>query len=262
MKREPPSDELPGSPRGIQDPEPNPSPMEAMDENDEDEALKMAGVLSREEVLRRRCRRLKQLERCYREQYWALMEELRVRHRDYYWEFGKSPFDGEKGENVGLGVVGEGSEEGAKDGVAGLGFGGGEGGKKGERERCRVSGCKVFAMPLTRFCHSHILLDGKQTLYKSCNYVIKSSAPNGQIFCGKPVLRAATPSLCPVHFQKAQKHVSQALKKAGLNGSSTNRHAPKFHVILAEYVREIQAKRRETLNSNNIAIGDTDEKIS
>lgn len=173
MKREPPAEELPGSPRAIHDPESNPGPMEAIAGEDEDEALKMAVVLSREEVLRRRSRRLKQLERCYREQYWALMEELRVRHRDYYWEFGKSPFDGQKGENVVFAAVGEGSEEVAKDGVGGLGFGGGEAGKKGERERCGVSGCKVYAMPLTRFCHSHILLDGKQMLYKGCSYVIK-----------------------------------------------------------------------------------------
>ncbi|XP_039133960.1 INO80 complex subunit D-like isoform X1 [Dioscorea cayenensis subsp. rotundata] len=262
MKREPPAEELPGSPRAIHDPESNPGPMEAIAGEDEDEALKMAVVLSREEVLRRRSRRLKQLERCYREQYWALMEELRVRHRDYYWEFGKSPFDGQKGENVVFAAGGEGNEEVAKDGVGGLGFGGGEAGKKGERERCGVSGCKVYAMPLTRFCHSHILLDGKQMLYKGCNYVIKSSAPNGQIYCGKPVLRAAIPSLCPVHFQKAQKHVSQALRKAGLNGPSTVRHAPKFHVILAEYVSQVQAKRRELLNSNGDNNGEKDEKIS
>ncbi|KAM0940648.1 putative DNA-binding domain, KAT8 regulatory NSL complex subunit 2 [Dioscorea sansibarensis] len=259
MKRELTGDELPGSPRASHDPESNPAPMEAID--GEDEALKMAVVLSREEVLRRRSRRLKHLERYYRERYWALMEELRVRHRDYYWEFGKSPFELQKGENVVFGAGGEGSEEVAKDGVGGLGFGGGEGGRKDERERCGVSGCKVYAMPLTRFCHSHILLDGKQTLYKGCNYVIKS-APNGQIYCGKPVLRAAIPSLCPGHFQKAQKHVSQALRKAGLNGPSTIRHAPKFHVILAEYVHQVQVKRREVLNSsgdNNVA---RDEKIS
>lgn len=89
-----------------------------------------------------------------------------------------------------------------------------------------------------------------------------SSAPNGQIYCGKPVLRAAIPSLCPVHFQKAQKHVSQALRKAGLNGPSTVRHTPKFHVILAEYVSQVQAKRRELLNSNGDNNGEKDEKIS
>jgi hypothetical protein len=52
------------------------------------------------------------------------------------------------------------------------------------------------------------------------------------------------PSLCNVHLQKAQQHVTRALKKAGLNVSSSNKLAPKFHVVVAEYVREIQGKRK------------------
>ncbi|RWV84357.1 hypothetical protein GW17_00053930, partial [Ensete ventricosum] len=55
-----------------------------VDGADEDERLRLAGALAREEVLRRRSRRTKQLARCYRRQFWALMEELRVKHRDYY----------------------------------------------------------------------------------------------------------------------------------------------------------------------------------
>ncbi|KAJ8642581.1 hypothetical protein MRB53_004329 [Persea americana] len=53
------------------------------------------------------------------------------------------------------------------------------------------------------------------------------------------------PALCIVHFQKAQRHVLQALKKAGFSGSSSNKPAPKFHVIIAEYVCQIQDKRKE-----------------
>ncbi|GJW53638.1 RNA-directed DNA polymerase, eukaryota [Tanacetum coccineum] len=49
---------------------------------------------------------------------------------------------------------------------------------------------------------------------------------------------------CAPHFQKAEKHVARSLKKAGLNGSSTNKLAPKFHVIIAEHVRQIQSNRR------------------
>ncbi|KAJ0977179.1 hypothetical protein J5N97_012653 [Dioscorea zingiberensis] len=270
MKRDP-SAELLESLNPNPNPNPNPSlppescsvdPIDCGD-GDEDEALRTAAVLSREEVLRRRSRRLKRLARYYKEQYWALLEEVKVRHRDYYWEFGKSPFVGEERESGGNEGAVEGSEERAKAGVGavGLGFGAGVGGKKGERERCGVSGCKAYSMPLTRFCHSHILLDGKQTLYKACSYVIKS-AQSGQITCGKPVLRAAVPSLCPVHFQKAQKHVSQALKRAGLNVSSSSRAAPKFHIIIAEYVHQIQAKRREALNASMENVGDMDEKIS
>lgn len=68
------------------------------------------------------------------------------------------------------------------------------------------------------------------------------SSPTGPILCGKPILRSAVPSYCALHFQKAEKHVARALKKAGLN--STSKLAPKFHVVVAEYVRQIQNKRR------------------
>lgn len=75
-----------------------------------------------------------------------------------------------------------------------------------------------------------------------CLYI--SSAQAGPITCGKPILSSTVPSLCPIHFQVAQKAVRRALKKAGLNMSSSSKLAPKFHVIIAEYVRQIQAKRR------------------
>lgn len=71
-----------------------------------------------------------------------------------------------------------------------------------------------------------------------------ASSPTGPILCGKPILRSTVPSYCSLHFQKAEKHVARALKKAGLNVSSTSKLAPKFHVIVAEYVRQIQSKRR------------------
>ncbi|ESR63253.1 hypothetical protein CICLE_v10013985mg, partial [Citrus x clementina] len=56
------------------------------------------------------------------------------------------------------------------------------------------------------------------------------------ITCGKPIIKSTSPALCSVHFQKAQKHVNRALKKAGLNVSSSSKLAPKFHVIVAEYI--------------------------
>lgn len=70
------------------------------------------------------------------------------------------------------------------------------------------------------------------------------SVQTGPVLCGKPILRSTVPSLCTVHFQKAEKHFTRALKKAGLNISSSSKLAPKFHVIVAESVRQIQAKRR------------------
>ncbi|KAJ0047218.1 hypothetical protein Pint_05413 [Pistacia integerrima] len=79
-------------------------------------------------------------------------------------------------------------------------------------------------------------------------------AQAGPITCGKPILRSTVPALCTVHFQKAQKHVTRALKKAGLNVSSSSKLAPKFHVIVAEYIRQIQAGRRNALNKNNTKV--------
>lgn len=52
------------------------------------------------------------------------------------------------------------------------------------------------------------------------------------------------PSLCSGHFQLAQEHVIRALRKAGLDITSTTNIAPKLHVVVAEYVREIQERRR------------------
>lgn len=121
-------------------PNPNPNPMPTGERSSGD-----AAALSRAEVLRRRSQRAKQLARVYRRHYWSLIEEIRVKHRDYYWEFGKSPLEEEKEiEN-----------------------------EEGERKRCGFSGCKSKAMPLTRFCHQHILADGKQTLYKPCGFATK-----------------------------------------------------------------------------------------
>lgn len=125
-------------------PNPNPDPMPS----GEAAAIHQPQFLSREEVLRRRSHRAKKLARVYRRHYWAMIEEIRVKHRDYYWEFGKSPLEEE-----------EENEE--------------EENEEGERKRCGNSGCKSKAMPLTTYCHQHILSDKKQTLYKGCAFVTK-----------------------------------------------------------------------------------------
>ncbi|PKA66699.1 hypothetical protein AXF42_Ash003354 [Apostasia shenzhenica] len=226
-----------GEPTANPSPNPNPDLIPAapsdgacsgmsIDGEEEDEALAGAEFLSREEVLRRRSRRLKQLKRCYLQQYWALMEEMRVKHRDYYWEFGKSPAEEESTR------VCSGPREGEKGSSS-----------VGDRKRCAYVGCKSKAMPLTSYCHPHILCDTKQTLYKACSYVIKSTQ-NGPQICAKPVLRAAIPSLCPIHSQKIRRQILQALKKVGLNLSSSNKPLPKLHVLISECVRHIQVKRR------------------
>ncbi|OVA04618.1 putative DNA-binding domain [Macleaya cordata] len=227
-----------------------------IDGTEEDSILAKSEYLTREEVIRRRLRRVKQMEKVYRDHYWALMEELRVKYREYYWKYGKSPFkEEEEIENVvGNGVV-EGSGENnnnnnnnnnnSSSSRLGLGLGSGENSSSdGKNKRCASAGCKSKAMALTNYCHNHILLDTRQTLYKSCDYVVKS-ASTGPVHCGKTILRSNVPSLCSVHFQKAEKHVTRALRRAGLNITSSSKLAPKFHVIVAESVRQINAKRRE-----------------
>ncbi|XP_065869070.1 uncharacterized protein [Euphorbia lathyris] len=223
----------------------------------QDQFLSHASHLTRHELFKRRSSNLKQLSKCYRDHYWALMEELKIQYREYYWKYGVSPFkedhqqlhqkseqgereSGERdGGNVHMEVIGENNNGNGNNVVSNF---------KGDLDlknnhRCLFVGCKLKAMALTSFCHLHILSDAKQKLYKPCGYVIKS-AQAGPITCGRPILRSSAPSLCNMHFQKAQKHVTRALKKAGLNVSSSSKLAPKFHVIVTEYVRQIQAKRK------------------
>ncbi|KAL6954747.1 hypothetical protein U1Q18_014538 [Sarracenia purpurea var. burkii] len=217
----------------------------SIDGSEEDLVLSRSEFLTRQEVLKRRSRRVKQLSKIYRDHYWSLMEELKLKHREYYWEYGKSPFqeDEDSRENLSrrnnsaLGTNAEGNQN---NGKLALGL---EMGANGNSNRCEVHGCKMKAMALTRFCHSHILSDAKQKLYKGCTYVTKSS-PTGPTLCMKPILRSTVPSVCPLHLQKAEKHVTRALRKAGLNCTSTCKLAPEFHVIVTEYVRQIQFKRR------------------
>ncbi|URE10856.1 hypothetical protein MUK42_24308 [Musa troglodytarum] len=197
----------------------------------EDAVLFAAELLSREEVLRRRSRRVKQLARHYKEHYWALVEEVRSKLREYYWSIGVSPLEVDGLDTAAAAALAEGSGE-NDDGVAKKGF-------------CRISGCKSMAMPLTRYCHGHILCDDRQTLYKPCTYETCSS---GQT-CGKPVLRAAVPPFCTLHIQKARNHLSQVFSREGFRVYSSGKPAPGFHVIIAEYIRQIQINRRKAPNA-------------
>ncbi|XP_042471429.1 INO80 complex subunit D-like [Zingiber officinale] len=251
-----------------------------IDGAEEDEALRFSRSLTREEVLRRRSRRLKQLALCYRRQYWALMEEVRVKHRDYYWEYGVSPYEGgdkdEEGEEV---EQDKGDEDSRKRGRAeenseemearrlgfrvqlGLDEGEGGAGNIGHRKRCAFPGCKTKAMALTNYCHPHILSEKRQTLYKPCTFVTKRYENGEPIICAKPILVAAVPSLCHIHLQKYHRAISQAFRKTGINMPS-GRLVPKISVIVAVSVSHIQAKRREVLkNSSKDTMDQKDEEI-
>ncbi|KAK0591679.1 hypothetical protein LWI29_006261 [Acer saccharum] len=128
--------------------------------------LSNSEFLTRHEVLRRRSDRAKRLAGIYRSHYWALMEELRAKYKDYYWMYGKSPYrdDG----NVNGNGDGDGAVKEEDGNCTSRREGTGE-----EVRKCGVSGCKAKAMALTKFCHLHILSDSKQNLYTGCTYVVK-----------------------------------------------------------------------------------------
>ncbi|AAF29392.1 putative DNA-binding domain, KAT8 regulatory NSL complex subunit 2 [Arabidopsis thaliana] len=208
----------------------------------EDQILGNSNHLTRPELLRRRSHNLKQLSRCYRDHYWALMEDLKAQHRYYSWNYGVSPFKDENyHQNKRRKVEGQTGDE--IEGSGDNDNNNNDGVKAGNCVACG-SGCKSKAMALTNYCQLHILMDKKQKLYTSCTYVNKR-AQSKAITCPKPTLASTVPALCNVHFQKAQKDVARALKDAGHNVSSASRPPPKLHDIVAAFVHHIQAKRKD-----------------
>ncbi|KAL3699747.1 hypothetical protein R1sor_017769 [Riccia sorocarpa] len=201
----------------------------------EDEALKSADALTREEVVQRRARRVRQLMKLYRTQYWGLLEEMRTKYRRFYLRHGKSGWrdDVEGGERE-RDSVGKPGDEGG-DGMR-------EPPERGNVENlhCGAQGCSTKPLPLSVFCFSHILQEPRQRLYKPCSFVIRTG-PSGGTTCGRPVLRAVVPPLCGQHFRQAQRQATRSLKKVLPGGSKVN---PKLHLIITQYVQEIQAKRR------------------
>ncbi|KAL2227864.1 UNVERIFIED_CONTAM: hypothetical protein Sindi_2145100 [Sesamum indicum] len=49
-------------------------------------------LLTRNVLINRRCRRVQRLPRICRKFCWALVKELKLKYRGYYWEQGKSLF--------------------------------------------------------------------------------------------------------------------------------------------------------------------------
>ncbi|CAN7039248.1 unnamed protein product [Brassica oleracea var. botrytis] len=227
------------NPSSILLPSPSNSPISM---SAEDQILGRSTHLTRPELLRRRSHNLKQLAKCYRDHYWALMEDLKAQHREYYWKYGVSPFKEDnhhqnKRRRIDGGEVA--ALEGSGDNDNGVKS---DPSLKGNCVACG-SGSKSKAMPLTNYCQLHILSDKKQKLYTCCTFVNKR-AQSKAITCPKPTLASTVPALCNAHFQKAQKDVAKALKDAGHSVSSANKPPPKLHDIVAAFVHHIQAKRK------------------
>nr|KYP53507.1 hypothetical protein KK1_024645 [Cajanus cajan] len=206
-----------------------------MEGGDDDAALANSRVLTREEVIRRRLRRVEQLGRCYRAHYWALMEELRSKYRDYCWTYGKNPFKEDRADSDN-----NNNNNNNNDNPNGVVAGG------DDNVRCRFSGCKSRAMALTKYCHLHILSDSKQKLYQGCRTVAKNLT-TGPSFCNKPALRSVVPPACPTHYQSGEKCLARALRRAGLGNTIPTNRKLKFHVIASEFVHQIQKKRKLAL---------------
>ncbi|XP_058771954.1 uncharacterized protein LOC131645757 [Vicia villosa] len=148
--------------------------------------LSTASHLTHRELLCRRLRNIKRLTKHYRRQYWDLIEQVKIKHRQYVIETGLSPFQDEPDVVI--------------DNYTNI---------------CVFHGCMSNPMPCTSFCFQHILSDPKQVLYKPCTFVIARSG-DGPVTCKKPMVRSTTPSYCTVHMKKAAmrgKDVKQWLRR-------------------------------------------------
>ncbi|MED6219371.1 hypothetical protein PIB30_035186 [Stylosanthes scabra] len=223
-------------------PPPPPPPPMTLDGAENDAVFAKTRVLSQREVTVRRHRRTKQLKRLYKGHYWAFMEEIKSKFKEYYWTYGKSPFKETNAVNdaVVFGDENNNANGGNNNGVLGVGG--------DDVARCAFGGCKTKAMALTRYCHAHILSDPKQKLYRGCRTVAKN-LPTGPSYCNKPVLRSVVPAACTTHYQLGEKCLLRAVKRAGYNVPINRKPNVKLHVVVNEFVRQIQNKRKVVLKS-------------
>ncbi|KAH9606741.1 hypothetical protein KSS87_009524 [Heliosperma pusillum] len=237
-------------------------PSSVTDSDIEDSFLSKSEYLTRKELMKRRANRLSRLARCYRDHYWLLMEDVRRKHRDFIWRYGRDFYkeeydvvDGENGVVLADDVNNNNNNNNSNQvsrrirandvnngGKLGLEIG------EGSLNYCSFPSCKSKAMALTSYCHSHILSDSKQVLYTRCQFALKCS--EDPILCGKPVLRSTVPTMCDQHIKMSEQNIRRAMKKGGASMTVSQRLAPKFHVVLTEYVRLIQNRRRARRHDN------------
>ncbi|KAJ1264971.1 hypothetical protein BS78_08G041300 [Paspalum vaginatum] len=230
-----------------------------------DEALCLSGAMSREEVLRRRRRRLVQLYSLYSAQYWALTDELPAKHGEYWWQHGASPvLDDEtpqalpppqllKEDGVGAGPRENGVVVGPLENSCRSAVGPPAAAAVG-RAGCAASKCEAKAMPLSPYCFNHILFDPRQQLYQPCAFPMKKSGvPNGEATCGKPVLRGIALVRCADHDPKSEELIIEALRNSGIDLPLTNKSVPKLSLLISETVREIQMKRKLSMSAGKTA---------
>lgn len=195
---------------------------------DDDHILNRAEALTLDEVIERRSRRVRKLMKVYKSQYWGLVEEMRTKYRRFYLRHGKSGWRDDEEEREGVDGGGAGGDDGMREPERRAG--------NSENVHCGAQGCTAKPLQLSVFCFAHILQEPRQRLYKPCSHVIRTG-----VTCGKPVLRAVVPALCGPHFHQAQRQATRSLNRVLPGGVKFN---PKLHLIVAQYVRVIQSKRR------------------
>ncbi|CAN6357983.1 unnamed protein product [Urochloa humidicola] len=165
----------------MDEPQPPPPPLPPLELAGaaRDAELRLAAALSREEVLRRRRRRLLQLCSIYRAQFWALADELPARHGEYWWEHGASPALDDEPQPPSLALLKANGPRAGPQGNGGLavplengcrGAVASPEAPAGGRAGCAASNCEAKAMPLSQYCFNHILMDPKQQLYQPCAF--------------------------------------------------------------------------------------------
>jgi len=80
-------------------------------------------------------------------------------------------------------------------------------------------------------------------------FLFSSGVQGGLVTCGRPIIKSAAPSFCNIHLQRSQKSIAQAYRKVGFNPPLTAKVTPKFSVLVAECVLQIQDKRRQSLKA-------------
>ncbi|KAL9233529.1 hypothetical protein vseg_008513 [Gypsophila vaccaria] len=225
--------------------------------NESDSVLANSECLTRQELMKRRASRLRRLAASYRRHYWLLMEDVRRKHRDFVWKFGND-FSKHHQQQQRYDAV---NENGVVAAAAAADFNedGGDnnnnnnnnnnsngnsnnnGGKLGF-SWCSFPNCRSKAMAMTSYCHSHILSDSKQVLYTRCQFPHKCGVD--PILCGKPVLRSTVPAMCLNHLKMTRQNIQRSLKRNGASNTASNKLSSKFHLVITEYVRLIQNRRR------------------
>ncbi|KAJ6987416.1 hypothetical protein NC653_020619, partial [Populus alba x Populus x berolinensis] len=213
-------------------PPPQPPDPITIDGAAEDSALSSSTYLTHLELVTWRSRRYKQLAQIYRTHYWTLMEELKVKHKEYCWKYGKSPYKEDEKNKKRKRDFNNDKEIFELNAKLGIRDGGGEAedeerGEGGLR-KCLAAGFNAKAMALT-------------------------SAQGRPVLCQKPVLISTVSSLCSMHFQKAERQVARALKKEDLSFSSPKSRCVCFKVIDERKAGDIT--NWEELGSLDICLG-------